>query len=72
MTAFERTEQDNAEGRSMNELILAHALAEINRAIFAAGAPLGSKNYFAIREQAVEALKNVGLKRLITVARGET
>lgn len=36
---------------------MADALQKINRVIFAAGAPLGSDNYHAIRELCVEALK---------------
>ncbi len=39
---------------------LADALRRVNGVIYAAGAPLGSANYFAIREAAVEALKAAG------------
>jgi hypothetical protein len=39
---------------------LAGALRQINKLLFAKGAPLGSINYFEIRGTAVNALKDCG------------
>ena len=41
-------------------VILLHALRQVHRTIFAAGAPLGSQEYFNVREIIINALKKVG------------
>jgi hypothetical protein len=40
--------------------VLAEALREVNKKMYAKGAPLGSTNYFDIRCITVEALKATG------------
>jgi hypothetical protein len=58
-----RREKDAGEGAvgSDDKLALAvAALQKINTTVYAEGAPLGSENYFTVRELATGALKAVG------------